>query len=149
MWHGMLDLANVTELGGPVRLPATTVPVGKLVLRLSSTERNLSARGFLNATSIAGDLATLALPSPGAVFSFEQKLERRNTVTITGGLFSGPRTSDLKSDRRNKCVVGEEVDAAVLSAQLRGRYLPVTCEGGDEAQNTKHTRKWAYLLDSK
>jgi hypothetical protein len=144
-WHGIVDLASTIEFGGPVRTGGV-IPLGKLFIPFSS-ERSFSSQGFLNATSVTGDLAILALPRPGAVFSFEQKLEGRNTVTFTG-FFGGPRTTDLKADRKNRCVVGEEADAATVSVHLRGRYLPVTCEGKDEVSNTSVTRKWAYLLDS-
>ena len=147
MWHGIVDLASAVEFGGPVRTGGV-IPLGKLFIPFS-TERTFTSQGFMNATSIAGDFAALALPTPGAAFGFEQKLEGKNTVTFSGGIFSGPRTSDLKVDRRNRCVVGEEAESTAISVHLRGRYLPVTCEGRDEVSNTSHTRKWAYLLDNR
>lgn len=145
--EGMVGLTKIVDFGGDFK-SGPFVPLGKLFVSLQET-KNLRSQGYMNAVTASGDLSAIVNPKAGEKFSYEVKLEGKNTVVITGGLF-GPsiRTSEIKNYSSTNCLVGASKDASSLSTALRGAYFPVTCEGFDSHNDVKTVSDWVYLVDS-
>jgi hypothetical protein len=146
-FEGMVGLTKVVDFGGDFK-SGPFVPLGKLFVSVQET-KNLRSQGYMNAATATGDFAAIINPKAGEKFSFEVKLEGKNTVVISGGLF-GPstRTSEIKNYSSTNCTVGASKVATSLSTTLRGTYFPVTCEGFDSHNDVKTVSDWAYLVDS-
>jgi len=142
--QGLMQLATVTEIDREYD-SAALIPVGKYFVSFSVV-KGLRANGSTNTTAVSGDLETLVSPSEGSKFSFDQAWDAQSTTTTTG-LFGGTRTSNLSLSLKQSCVVEKELDASSLHPKLRGKYLPVICEGPLSNGSTR-TDQYAFLRDS-
>lgn len=142
--QGLIQLATVTEIDREYD-SAALIPVGKYFVSFSVV-KGLKTSGSTNTTSVSGDLETLVSPNEGSKFSFDQAWDAQSTTTTTG-LFGGTRTSNLSLSLKQNCVVEKQLDASSLHPKLRGKYLPVICEGPLSNGSTR-TDHYAFLPDS-
>lgn len=149
-------IRNTLTLQGLVELTATTtidrdfkadsiIPIGKLFVPYG-INKNIKANGVITIASLSGDLNSLSAPVAGGKFSYIRTAIGQNTITTTG-VFGGTRTHTLNVTAKANCSAGPEADASTLHAQLRGKYLPVKCEG--ETNGSTRSEEYAYLIDSK
>jgi hypothetical protein len=149
-------IRNTLTLQGLVELTATTtidrdfkadvvIPVGKLFLPYG-INKNIKANAVITIASLAGDLDSVSAPAAGGKFSYMRTATGQNTITTTG-VFGGTRTHTLNVTAKADCSAGPEADASSLHAQLRGKYLPVKCEG--DINGSTRIEEYAYLIDSK
>lgn len=141
--QGLVELTAVATVDRDFNIDSI-IPIGKLFVPYG-TNKNLKASGAIAITSLSGDLAVLSAPTAGSKFSYVRTATGQNTVATTG-LFGGTRTHTLNISAKADCSAGPETEASMLHTQLRGKYLPVKCEG--ELNGSARIDEYAYLLDS-
>jgi hypothetical protein len=142
--HGLVELTATSTIDRDFKIDAI-IPIGKLFVPYGQN-KNLKANGVIAITSLGGDLDALSAPAAGGKFSYSRSAIGQNTVTTTG-MFGGTRTHKLEVEFKADCSAGPEADASSLNSQLRGKYLPVKCEG--KTNGSARADEFIYLVDSK
>jgi hypothetical protein len=142
--QGLVELNAVATVDRDFNIDSI-IPIGKLFVSYG-VNKNLKANGAIAITSLSGDLEVLSSPAAGTKFSYARTATGQNTVTTTG-VFGGTRTNTLNITAKADCSAGPEAEASNLHAQLRGKYLPVKCEG--ELNGSARIDEYAYLIDSR
>jgi hypothetical protein len=99
------------------------------------------------ANALSGDLATLVAPTAGSRFTIEHNYDVESTSP--GIVFSS--SDNVKNSRiemKSVCATDKAIEATKLHPDLKGLYIPVTCEYQSNVA-TPPVSQWAYLIDSR
>ncbi len=139
---GLIELACTTEATSEIQMPPIGLMVAGSFLSVFGVKQTLEINSIFNTTDLSGDLSLLTNPRAGDKFSYihswELKQVTKNIVSINSATTNKFYVS---------CFVENPVEAVMLNSKLNGMYLPVTCNGKNNA-GKEFKNNFAFLLDS-